>query len=528
MNSSIKPGRRVEEIWMQPVKKTTYRFILSLSFFIFASFLIYLPVIDHYFVSDDFKVLYRVCLEHTILIKNFFRPLSDVSIFLNYQLGGLNSIVFNSFNIIIHGINSYLIYQTALYFGRTLDETKRNFFALSSSLIFLSYPFHNEAVVWLLGRGASMACMFSLLSLIGFYKIENPGLKKWIVCFCYFISMSAFESTIFFPLIFILLLNFEKQHARSIQKWFSLLLLTLILHLLLRYWVAGTVAGNYGKEFFNSGMKVYFLNMGKVGGRLILPPSGNVHLLTTMFIILIIITGFFFIRKLDKIRQTQIGRGILCLSGMLVISSIIPVLTGISTQTSETDRLLYFPSVFFCMLAGLLIAGCINNLRIRWAILLAILCYNLFFLEKNNLTWKKAAFVTRAVAEKIISSAPTEGTGGKIYFIDIPAEIDGAYVFRQGFPEVPLLYGADQNRFIAVSYLSRNEMEQRKEKIILGNVLSEIRISPEIILKPDALGCMQIYKDGKQAYMTSPGDRIYFWNIDRFEKVDPCLAGNAH
>jgi hypothetical protein len=523
MNSSIKPGHRVAEIRMQTEKKTTHTFILALPLFIFASFLIYLPVIDHYFVSDDFKVLYRVCLEHTIFIKNFFRPLSDISIFLNYQLDGLNSVVFNSFNIIIHGINSYLVYQTGLYFGRTLEKTKRNFFAISSAAIFLSYPFHNEAIVWLLGRGASMACMFSLLSLISYYKIENPGLKKWIVCFCYFISMSAFESTIFFPLIFILLLNFDKQPARSIQKWLFPLLLALTLHLILRYWVAGTVAGNYGKEFFNSGIKVYFLNIGKVGGRLILPPSGSVHLMTAMFITLIIIPGFFFIRKIVKIRKTQIGQGILYLWGMLVISSIIPVLTGISTQTSETDRLLYFPSVFLCMIAGLLIASYINNFMIKWVILFSILCYNLFFLEKNNLTWKKASSVTRNVAEKIISAEQTGKKGGKIYFIDIPSEIDGAYVFRQGFPEVSLLYGADQSRFMAVSYLSRKEMDQRKEKINLGNVFPEIRISRAITLKPDALGCIQIFKDGKQAFMISPGDQIYFWNVDQFEMVDPCL-----
>jgi protein O-mannosyl-transferase len=528
MNRSLNPGYKAGEIRMQAEKKTAFTFILSLSLFIFASFLIYLPVIDHYFVSDDFIVLYRVCLEHTILIKNFFRPLSDISIYLNYQLDGLNSIVFNSFNIIIHGINSYLVYQTGLFFGRTLEKTKRNFVAISSAVIFMSYPFHNEAVVWLLGRGASMACMFSLLALISFYKIENRRLKKWIVCFCYFISMAAFESTIFFPIIFILVLKFEKQQARSMQKWFFALLLMLILHLLLRYWVAGTVTGNYGKDFFNSGMKVYFLNIGKVGGRLILPPSGNVYLLTAMFITLIIIPGFFFIRNLDKIRQSRIGRGILFLSCMLVISSIIPVLTGISTQTSETDRLLYFPSVFLCLLIGLLMAGCINNVGIRWVILVLILCYNLFFLEKNNLNWRKASSVTKNVAEKIISSAQAEKKGGKIYFIDIPKEIDGAYVFRQGFPELSLLYGADQNRFIAVSYLSRKDMDQRKEKIILGNLFSEIRISQEIALKPDEQGCLQIYKDGKQAYMTSPGDQIYFWNIDLFEKVESCLPGNPH
>jgi hypothetical protein len=69
-------------------------------------------------------------------------------------------------------------------------------------------------------------------------------------------------------------------------------------------------------------------------------------------------------------------------------------------------------------------------------------------------------------------------------------------------------------------------MDQRKEITIPGNTNSEIRISPGILLKPDTLGCRQVYKDGRQLYSISPEDRIYFWNIDRFELIEPCLAGN--
>jgi protein O-mannosyl-transferase len=525
MNNSARPGYQ-EEIGLPAKKKTTFTTILSLFLFIFASFLIYRPVVDRYFVSDDFKVLYRVCREHTIFIKNFFRPLSDISIFLNYQLSGLNSIFFNSFNITIHGINGYLVFCTGLYFGRTLEKSKRNFFAISSAIIFLCYPFHNEAIVWLLGRGASMACMFSLLSLISYYKIENNGLKGCAVCIFYFISMSAFESTVFFPLIFLLLLLFEKQPARSIQKWLFVLVLTFILHLIIRFWIAGTATGNYGGEFFKSGMKTYFFNMAKVGGRLFLPPSKTAGRLMTISIILIIIIGIFLIRNFSVIRQSQVGKRILYLSGMLVISSFIPVFAGVSTQTSETDRLLYFPSVFLCMIAGLLISCCIKNFINRWIVLICILCYNLYFLEKNNFLWKNASSITEAVLGKIESATQAKKPEGKIYFINIPMEINGAYVFRQGFPEALLLYGADSRRFIAVSFLTRQEMENKTDTLILDTTGKEIKISPEIIIKQDAQGCRLIYDHGVQKYITSPGDKIYFWNLEQFESVEGCMVQN--
>src|SRR5450631_2244316 len=101
--------------------KRLYTSIWILFLFVGTSFIIYLPVIDRYFVSDDFNVLYRVCLEHTIFIKRFFRPLSDISIYLNYQLGGINPLVFNSFNMLINGINGWLVYMTCLSLGQRLE-----------------------------------------------------------------------------------------------------------------------------------------------------------------------------------------------------------------------------------------------------------------------------------------------------------------------------------------------------------------------------------------------------------------------
>src|SRR3982750_299595 len=184
MNKKV-PGS--EETSLLKLGKPSVLFRLIPFLFIAVSFLIYVPVIGRYFVSDDFKVIYRVCRENTLFIKGFFRPLSDLSIWMNYKLGGFNPTVFNSFNILVHGINAYLVYLTCLCWGQKTDNIKNKRFAIFSSAIFLCYPFHNEAVVWLLGRGASMACLFSLLALVSYFKIEKNSVKQFFFCFFYFI-----------------------------------------------------------------------------------------------------------------------------------------------------------------------------------------------------------------------------------------------------------------------------------------------------------------------------------------------------
>jgi protein O-mannosyl-transferase len=499
-------------------KNKFLRPLLPPAIFIFVSFLLYIPVIGHYFVSDDFKVLGRVCLDHILFIKRFFRPLSDISILINYQWGGLNPVVFNSFNILIHGINAYLVWLTCLSFSHSQHYPARIRFATISAVIFLTYPFHNEAVVWMLGRGASLACLFVLLAIISFYRIEKRNLKIWCVCLCYFISLSAFESTILFPLIFILLLIYERRNTRSVLNWFFALLLTAGLHLLLRYQVAGSILGSYGRDFFHSGLKNYILNIGKVSGRLIFPPTANSGLLILLFFLLIVFILFFAIRiRLSK-KPGPVLSSFLFLAGLLFISCIVPIMTGISTKTSETDRVLYFPSVFLSMLIGIVLVFLIKKQSLKWIALCLILVYNIFFLEKNNLNWRNASRITSLIMEKI----QDEKTDGKVYVLNIPKEIKGAYVFRQGFPDALRLYGKDSTHFIAVHYLTGLDMEKISERINPDPDQEKIILPGGIILELAPDGCRSLFEDGVFRFTTRPGDRIYFWNMDRLDTIQAC------
>jgi hypothetical protein len=498
-------------------------FLLPAAVSILASFLIYLPVLNRYFVSDDFIVLKRVCVDHIIFTKWFFRPLSDLTILMNYKVGGLNPIAFNSFNVLIHGINVYLLYQICLNFGRRLDNKRKSQFAVISAALFLCYPFHNEAVVWLLGRGASMACLFALLSFLSYYIIRKEAIKTALVCSFYFISMSAFETTIFLPLIFILLLIWEKKNIRSIKKWTTFLILTFCSHLFLRYAVSGTILGNYGQGFFHSGMKAYLLNVGRVGSRLLFPPFRNPAMLIILFIISLSVATFFAYRKKLTIICSEAGRMILFLTGALIISCIIPVISSVSTRTSESDRVLYFPSLFVCMISALLLLFCIKKKAYRLIAMVLTFAYSLFFLEKNNLNWIKASAITRSVMEKIKG----DRSRSTHYFLNIPNEIDGAFVFRMGFSDAVYLWGEDSSRFIAVNYLSRQNFDKMDEKINLNPEKTEIILSPDIILKSDSSGCKKIFNQGELKFTTVPGDKLYFWNLDRLDSVPACTLRNS-
>jgi MFS family permease len=372
-----------------------------------------------------------------------------------------------------------------------------------------------------------MACLFALLSILSYYKIKSKAFKFWWVSFFYFISMLAFESTVFFPAIMILLLIFEKESTSSVRKWSAILLLTLVFHLLIRYWIAGSILGSYGEDFFQSGTRTYILNIAKVCGRLILPPSKNEILLTTIFTLLTALTVFYVIINYRKLKQTRFTKSIQLFLGMLFISCVIPVITGISTQTSESDRLLYFPSVFLCIVVGMIVGCGIHNLWSKRVIVLVIMSYNLFFLEQNNRNWRKASSITKIVLEKSTVLFRNHTRGMKVYFINLPDEINGAFVFRHGFPEAVRLYGMDSSCFIPVNYLLRADMEKISEKKILDTTDPEINFPPNIKLKYASTGCEQIFDKGKLKFITSPGDLIYFWNYNDIDSLRACISPAA-
>jgi protein O-mannosyl-transferase len=522
MDNSDKFGYRVKEISLSEKAKIHAISFLPALLFILLSFLIYLPVLNRYYVADDFKVLYQVCLQHNFFPKGFFRPLSDLSIYMNYRIGGFNPLVFNSFNVLVHGINSYLVFLTCLFLGNTTGPAKNNRLAIFSSAIFLTYPFHNEAVVWILGRGASLACLFCLLALVCYHIVAAQRMKIILVCLFYFISMSAFESTILFPLIFGLLLKLERRKGSVLRNWLLVLMFTLILHLFFRYAFGGAILGNYGQDFFRSDIKMYLLNLAKTTGRLVLPPSSNAPLLVVLFILLLACSGWLLFKNLHKIRTIPQGREIRFLLAMLLIACVIPVLSGVSTQTSETDRALYFPSVFWCMTLGLLILTLVRHLRYQRILLFFILLYNLFFLEKNNRNWIHASRITETVINRIREISETEKSGGKVYLLNIPNEISGAYVFRQGFADALRIYRLDTARFMVVNYLPRQDLEKMKEKILPDTVKAIFQLQPDILLKTDSAGCRTVYDRGKWRFNSHPEDRIFFWNIDQLDEIQAC------
>lgn len=474
------------------------------------SLAIYAPIAGNSFLNDDFIVIKRVCIDGQLIAHGFFRPLSDISIFFTYQLSGLHPLPFYLTGILLHGLSTLLLIRLCIDWQWTSDEVRQKRFALLTGMLFFTYPFHNESVAWILGRGALIANTLGIAALLILVRPGGQVLKIILVCICYFVGLAAYETVVVLPGMVFIYLLFNKAGNRQIAAWILALGVTLLLHLLLRIGVSGSLAGEYGSRFFSAALSLFIVNAGKALGRTFLPPMDSPELLILLFVIFLgLAVGvlFYLHKRLCDDKQalfflyTQIG--------FFLTALLIPSLTSVSTRTSESDRLLHFPSYFISIIMAF---GLLHLIRTKWVWIIAVVvvCSNIYLLEQNNMNWRKAS----ASVEAILRLLQNNKDGQKTYIANLPEEIDGAFIFRVGFQEALLVNKIDTERVEVLSRLPRDSALLLPRKISYRREGNLVIIPPllKIEKKSDNRFVAMRSDCGNCNRLLSGNYRLIYWN----------------
>jgi hypothetical protein len=500
--------------------------------FCLGAVVLFFPILGRTFASDDFQVIRRVGIDRTIQVPGFFRPLSDITLYGNYLLGGFRPAGYYLFNILIHGVNSWLVFIFCFRWKWTEERRLQRAYALLAGLFFLAYPFHSEGIDWVIGRGASLTTFFGLAALVVLSGRMSSAPKLWWVAILYFTGMAAYEPVIVLPPIALLVLYTSGATRREIMRWGAVFSGTFLLHLLVRMVVSGSITGEYGFDFFSSGWLRYAGNAGKVAGRLFLPPGEEIRRMLLLFPVVLAALGVGLVLFYRRTREATAHRAYLAALLLMVgISCILPILAGVSTKTSESDRLLYFPSVFLCCGLSFLLVGLLGyGVRLKVAAVL-LLGYMVVFLEKGNLNWMGASAITR----NILQVTGRQPAGRKLFIINLPDEKDGAYIFRLGLPEAVLLSGRDTAGLVIMSHLTREQWLATPDSTGvertggIGGVDGhgwEIYIAPAIMIRRWGRDSLWIERNSvagkeKQYWLAGKEDRLLYWNKKGLEVLVP-------
>lgn len=148
------------------------------------------------FQFDDWDVIVENAHVHSISAwwasMPGMRPLLKFSYAIDWQLGGGDSFAFHLTNLIVHALNSVLVYELL----RRLAPSHANA-ALLAALVFALHPVQTEAVTYLSGRSSSLAALFCLASLL--------TVGRWLSPVFFALALATKETAFVLPLAILLL-----------------------------------------------------------------------------------------------------------------------------------------------------------------------------------------------------------------------------------------------------------------------------------------------------------------------------------
>jgi tetratricopeptide (TPR) repeat protein len=112
-----------------------------------------------------------------ILRASQIRPLTYLSFFLNYRLGGRNPFGYHLVNLVLHLLNTLGVYLFARLLSRSALERRGEqlgrWFAPASAALFALHPIQNEPVNYVYQRSTMVAALFALASLALYLASER-------------------------------------------------------------------------------------------------------------------------------------------------------------------------------------------------------------------------------------------------------------------------------------------------------------------------------------------------------------------
>jgi tetratricopeptide (TPR) repeat protein len=185
---------------------------------------------DKYFISENPNILSRGFLKHFLFSpfggaegfdenspkagqnRQFYRPLTSFSYWLDFKAWGLNPAGFHLTNILLHVVNSILFLWLLLRLGFAWPAS------FSGALLFSVFPVHFENVSWISGRTDLLSFLFAGLSLLYFlWFLEKKGIFRLAVSSLFYLAaLLSKENVVFLPVLIFLLLYVKRRRAKDI------------------------------------------------------------------------------------------------------------------------------------------------------------------------------------------------------------------------------------------------------------------------------------------------------------------------
>lgn len=451
------------------------------------SFAVYANSLSNEFVFDDESVvlgdptiihLYNIPRYFTAqegfhkVIGRYYRPVVSASYAIDCAVWDLKPFGFHLTNILLHIINSLLVFKFLIYMFEEKKGDSSNsvsYIAAIGALVFAVHPIHTEAVSWVSGRTDSLSFTFFIASFIYYLKFSKctvSSKKKLffaLVCVYYVLSLLSKEMAITLPVVIVLYdLVVPKLSWNSLkgkmQVYFAMAAIS-VMYLVLRWVIMKDVPERETYYyFFSKDIKTTFLTMFQTIPlylKLLVLPVGLIYhyngylpyinsFLGTGVIIAFVVTSFLVLLCVYLFKK----HSLISFSILFFFVTLMPVMNIIPTMNFMAERFLYIPSISIILILVYLVHD-IKFQKYKSIIfsfsLILIIIFGILTIERNA-DWKNN--------DSLFLSA--EGKPGTVTYVNI----GNIYANKQQFDKAEIYY--------------RKAIDLRDETLLANNNLGKI------------------------------------------------------
>ena len=391
-----------------------------------------------YFLSDDFYLVKFANAFHfavrplfaTTGGDGFFRPIGYVSLALTSMWAGVNPVAWHASALALHVANVILVFMLA---SRLCASWLAVFFAAA---LFAVHGTRPEAAVWIAGRFDLVTTFFVLAGILLFLRSYHQAASIGYVytmgsLVCMVLAILSKESAYIFPLLLVLLLIARREQSCRIRVLIPFFVTAAALFVY-RWRLFGGIGGyrdaHTGKAqtlaFGLATIKALGLRIWTV---LYFPINWSTEPAAWLVAITLLYIGALIWLAANRRYRTEMIFPV----GLILASAIPPLhLLGIGAGLGNS-RLLYFPSVGFC----LMLAVVIDRLegRVRWIIPGVILAFHFGALQHNLNQWEYVSRKARAASAVAVDCIGPSAE--KISVFGVPGTLRGVPFFANVLPE---------------------------------------------------------------------------------------------
>ncbi len=460
------------------------RFLSSFAFFAIIVFLgiglVFYPTLNSFFHSDDLDLLYFVHHGGPLGVRKFtpedyFRPLTSISFYVEHQLWGLNVLGFRAIHLFLHGVVTLLVAR----FGKQLGLSQKA--SRIGAVLFAVLPGHIEAVVWLGARSDLLATLLSLVCLCLIKDtVHRPSSSRLALVFLLCgLAMLGKEAAALLPLGIIALAWYCGASPKLLRTFLWALAL-LPLYFLARYAYVGSFLGRPGgsSTFSPVGLFIAICRGLPVALSPLAPTKLGAMIVMAASTVLV---GWGLIRS--PISQRRALRFLLALFFGLGLPTLMA--TFVLPVDGTDTRNIYFPSVFSCLLLGIILEHC----RIGTGLTTVVILGGAIQSHLVTRSWQQAGEWVRLGLQDIVAL----GQSSRLIVLATPDRRFPAYIFRRGLGAgMALLHQHSVGELILTDYVVFNDERDR------------------VSVVPDGDGCLVTLH-----FATPPKARPFVWNVKK-------------